>query len=316
MTNLKHDYPLSAPVANITNDAHCKAKIPDLTIADFELDYQGVYTLGEMGMATLVQPRRGLPVNMLVHKETRVPIHIVTDEYRPVENSELHSIIKNTLEGMFPTKYLQKVELNEVVENDCSYSELSYTLWNFNFRIQTKNGWETTLSPNIWVKNAAQNAVITIVGAHCSATDNILSLGNKGAISQRHVCNFGPEPIEKHLRYTLLKFPEAAKAMQALADQEINIDQAKNALSMFSKLTETATSEVLQHYAGSVVPEMGANRFSLMTAVADYANNPNAFPVKNSAKADNVAETLATRKKWLAGLVSSSFFFGKGGFYA
>ena len=176
--------------------------------------------------------------------------------------------------------------------------------------------FETKLIPVVSVKNAAQHSLITIVGAKFLMTDNILSLGAKAALSQRHVGKFTKEPIEKHLRHTLMQFPQVAQAMQGFANQVINVEQAKNAINMYTNMTDNVQADILEQFVDVTAVEMGTNKLALLMAVADFACDAEAFPVKNSAKADNVAETLATRKKWMAGLVSSPFFFGRGGFYA
>jgi len=311
-----HKYPQTAPVAANPQEKDLKAKFPALTIADYGLTFKGVYALNDMGFAELLEDRRGLPNNLLCNAETGDPIYLVDDKYRPVPNGELYGIITDALEKLLPPKFLQNVTLDEIVENGYAYNELRLKLKDFRFKLKTANGWETHCSPVIMVKNAAQNAVITIMGAECETTGNILSFGNKAAKSQRHVGNFGPEPIEAHLRYTLMEFPKAVQALQELADHKVNLEQCRNALEMYTKMTDTVIADILDQYIQVTVPEMGTNKFAFMMAVADYACDAEAFPVKNAAKADNVGETLALRKKWMAGLVSSPFFFGRGGFYA
>lgn len=316
MTIQNHNYPKTLPLAPVVQGKGVGPKFPELTISNFPLTYKGVYAENEMGIGELIEKRRGLPSNLLCHGVSGIPIHLVDDKYRAVENIEVYNMVKDALAGILPSKYLQNVHLQEIVENGFAYSEMRLSLRDFRFPVKADNGWETQCSPVIMVKNAAQNAVITIVGAECETTGNILSFGNKAAISQRHTGNFGPEPIVKHLQHTLLQFPKAIKALQEFADHKINLEQGRNALEMFTKCTDTVIDELLEQYTQVNIPEMGPNKLGLMMSFADYACDEGAFPVKNAAKADNVGETLALRKKWLASFVSSPFFFGRGGFYA
>jgi hypothetical protein len=316
MTNQNHNFPKTAPVAPSASDNGAPANIPALTIADFPLDYAGAYHLNEMGMAELIKDRRGLPNRLLINAETGDVIHVVTGEYTAVPNAQVDGFMREILMDLFPTKYLQNVELKEKVENQYAFTQLDYGLKDFAFKVKADHDWETTFSPVVSIKNAAQNSVITITSAKCATTGNIISFGNKAAISQRHVGKFSKAPMEAHLRHTLLQFPKAIKAIQNFADQSINLSQAENALNMYTNMTDNVRLDILEQYTQVTAPEMGRNKLALMMAVADFANDPEAFPVKNAAKADNIAETLATRKKWKASLMSSPFFFGRGGFYA
>jgi hypothetical protein len=111
----------------------------------------------------------------------------------------------------------------------------------------------------------------------------------------------------------LTDFPKYVRKMQEFLKTDINIEQATNALEMFSDISETERQIIMEQYIDVEADEMYSSKFALLQAVASYASKPDDFPIKNSEVADNVAETLAVRQRRLAKFASSPFFFGKAG---
>jgi hypothetical protein len=198
------------------------------------------------------------------------------------------------------------------VANSGAYNQLNYGIRGFAAQIQ-RGEFKSYISPIIIIKNASQWSVTAIVSAECSATGNIISLGNKAAVSARHVSSFDTAFIDDHFTYMLTNFPKYVRKMQEFLKTDINVDQAGNALAMFSDISETERQTIMEQYIDVEADDMYSSKLALLQAVASYATKPEEFPIKNSEFADNVAETLAVRQKRLSKFASSSFLFGKVG---
>lgn len=280
--------------------------------AHYSLKLEPAYMLNEFGMAEKVQNRRGLAQQILKNAETGEPISFHTPEYRPVTNMELHDAVERCLKRFLPPKMQSDIHHGAHVANSGAYNQLNYCIRGFSAQIQ-RGDFKSYISPIIIIKNASQWSVTAIVSAECSTTGNIISLGNKAAVSARHVSSFDTTFIEKHIVHMLTNFSKYVRQMQEFLKTDINIDQAKNALAMFSDISETERHGIMDQYIEVEADEMYNSKLALLQAVASYATKPEEFPIKNSESADNIAETLAIRQKRLAKFASSPFFFGKAG---
>ena len=279
--------------------------------ANYPLTLEPAYMLNGC-MAEKIQPRRGLAQQILKNAKTGEPISFHTPEYHPVENILLHKAVERCLKGFLPSKMLSNVYHGAHVANSGAYNQLNYGIRGFSAQIQ-RGEFKSYISPVIIIKNASQWSVTAIVSAEDSATGNIISLGNKAAVSARHVSSFDTAPFEAHIINMLASFPKYVRKMQEFLGTDINIDQAKNALAMHSEISETERHGIIEQFIDVEVDEMYYSKQALLSAVASYATKPEEFPIKNSEQADNIAETLAIRQKRLAKLASSPFFFGKAG---
>lgn len=280
--------------------------------AHYSLKLEPAYMLNEFGMAEKIQTRRGLAQQILKNAETGEPISFHTPEYRPVTNMELHDAVERCLKGFLPPKMQSNIYHGAHVANGGAYNQLDYGIRGFAAQIQ-RGEFKSHISPVIIIKNASQWSVTAIVSAECSTTGNIISLGNKAAVSARHVSSFDTDFIEKHIVHMLTNFSKYVRQMQEFLKTDINIDQAKNALAMFSDISETERHGIMDQYIEVEADDMYNSKLALLQAVASYATKPEEFPIKNSESADNIAETLAIRQKRLAKFASSPFFFGKAG---
>ena len=249
---------------------------------------------------------------ILKNAETGEPISFHTPDYRPVTNMELHDAVERCFKGFLPPKMQSEIYHNAYVANGGAYNQLNYGIQGFAAQIQREE-FKSYISPIVIIKNASQWSVTAIVSAECSTTGNIISLGNKAAVSARHVSSFSTDFIEKHIVHMLTNFPKYVRQLQEFLKTDISDDQAKTALATHSDISETERHGIMEQYFEVEAEEMYDSKLALLSAVASYATKPDEFPIKNSEQADNIAETLAIRQKRLAKFASSPFFFGKAG---
>jgi hypothetical protein len=313
MLDTINTYPETVFVAPEAGDKKVDFDFPKLQEkANYSMKLEPAYTLNEMGMAEKIQNRRGLAQQILKNADTGEPISFHTPEYRPVENKPLHDAVERCLKGFLPPQMQSDIYHGAYVENGGAYNQLNYGIRSYSAQIQ-RGEFKSYLSPTIIIKNASQWSVTAIVSAECSATGNIISLGNRAAVSARHVQSFETSFIEGQITRMLTDFPKYVRKMQEFLKTDINIEQATNALEMFSDISETERQIIMEQYIDVEADEMYSSKFALLQAVASYASKPDDFPIKNSEVADNVAETLAVRQRRLAKFASSPFFFGKAG---
>lgn len=299
-----------------SNGKSSDVSFPKLNKVNFELGFAPIYYEGALGMAEPIKQQRCMPTVLLTRLDTGGALNIVTPDYHKVEFNELHQAVEKGFRATLPQKYLEGIEVKEFSENGGIYNEVHYDLKNLKFQVKTPNGWETEFNACLIVKSPMQNGVTMILGARCSDTDNIYMLGKSMAATLHHRKNFNTDRFVSHIKHSLPMFPAAVRKLQEFANHKINAAQAKTMFALSPDFTETVQDNLFDWYENEEAITMGHNKLTVLATVAAFAHDSENFKVKNEAVADNTVETLASRKKWMSNLVSTSAFFGKGGFHA
>jgi hypothetical protein len=245
---------------------------------------------------------------LIYRTDTNAPLSIVGDKYAIVQNNELQATVAEAAEAALPRHALQDIELKEFTSKGGKYTRFEYTFPALGADIRQLSGSSTQLKFRIGIVNGFGGSSIRgFAGAYDLICTNGMVIGEFETSAYRHTKGFNPLKLGNFLEAEAAKYLDRVHVWQSWARKEINAEQAEATLEA-AGMSGKRIKSMMQQFEIEAETR-GATVWALYSALTYYSShNSEAFGVRNSAKVDNVAETLDKREREIAGIIRTEAF--------
>lgn len=288
--------------------AEHKPLFPALELTGFTATTAPLMAIGEAWRdgATPIDTSLGQAV---YRTDTGSPLGIVGQRYAIAQNPDLQVAAAEACEAALPTHALQEIELQEFTSRGGAYTRFEYTFPGMGADIRQLSGASTQLKFRIGVINSfnGSGSIRAMAGAYDLVCTNGMVIGEFESSAFRHSAGFHPGKLRAFIEIEAQRYLERVRIWQRWALKEIHPADAREALELagMSGRRVERMMEQLEIEAQS----RGMTVWSLYSALTYYSShNSDRFTVRNSAAADNVAETLDKREREVATVITSEAF--------
>lgn len=245
----------------------------------------------------------------VIRADNRQPLGIVGQRYAIAQNPDLQAAAAEACEAALPVTALQGIALKEFTSRGGAYTRFEYTFPGMGADIRQLSGASTQLNFRVGVTNSfnGSGSIRAMAGAYDLICTNGMVIGEFESSAFRHSAGFHPGKLKAFIEIEAQRYIERVRIWQSWALKEIRPAGAKEALEaagMSGRRVEKMM-EQLEIEAQS----RGMTVWSLYSALTYYSShNSNRFTVRNSAAADNVAETLDRREREVSSVISNEAF--------
>lgn len=276
---------------------------------------KAVYQIPGSRMARPVPKGRGVPDAYIINDVTGDVLDAVSsDWYQIVDNEQMHNATLKGLEAALPASFLNNTEVEMLSGRSGAFSQCIIDVPELHFDLRNGTG-KTTLSAVVVWKNDLKLSTQVSVMARDNETGGLINLGVTSTKAQRHKKNWNEDAIIEHIDdWINVKFADRIDRLQDMMRTSASLDQMDTALMVGGGrlLSDGEAEKIRSHIIEEEIPFYGKSKFAVMSGLAAFCSDPEAFPVRNSEVEDNVAETLASRQGQVAKLVMTHFFYGRG----
>lgn len=328
--NIQNDNTVISLASKIAGDAAAAANKPNPMLLDERLAYEvvskGLGYLedrdpmpGELAAQraattgaktfTLTPLERNIG-SLLYRTDTGKPLSIVGDQFKIVQNKELHESFIGGLENGLPgMAWDGEIKSKQETSFDGRYAQVDFQFSGMMQEIKQLTKKPTILNFRSGWSQGHGGRAIRCWGA---AVDLVCDNGMMGEISQtdafRHTASFTPDRLGEFIAGEAENFWTRCQTWQKWAMQEITPAQAQEVLEQSGQGGRTTA-----HLMEQVAKEADARGYTVWAVYSALtfmqSHDSEAFPVRrNTHGHDNVAATLAGRNDKVRQIVSSPAF--------
>jgi hypothetical protein len=303
----------------LQTDEDLSAKVDWMPFSETGLDFklamtEAVWRIPGTRLTRFVPKKRGVPDAYIINPETMDVLDAVSsDWYRIIDNEQCHNATLAGLEAALPPSFLVGHEMKGFAGRSGAFSQCMIDIPGYSFEIANGTG-KTNLGLNVSWKNDLKLSTQVCIGARDLDSGNLINLGVSSSIAQRHKGAWNAQAIIDHIgEWVNGKFAERIDCLQQMMKTSVTHEQVELALMMGKgrMLSENEAVKICDHIFDEEVQYYGKSKFAVMSGLASFCTDDDAFPVRNSEAEDNVAETLAIRQSQVAKLVMTHFFYGR-----
>lgn len=245
----------------------------------------------------------------VIRADNRQPLGIVGQRYAIAQNRDLQAAAAEACEAALPVTALQDIELNEFTSRGGAYTRFEYTFPGLGADIRQLSGASTQLKFRIGVINTfnGSGSIRAMAGAYDLICTNGMVIGEFESSAFRHSAGFHPGKLRAFIEIEAQRYVERVRIWQRWALKEIRPADAREALELAGMSGRRV--EKMMEQLEVEAERRGMTVWALYSALTYYSShNSDRFTVRNSAAADNVAETLDKREREVASVISSEAF--------
>lgn len=245
----------------------------------------------------------------VIRADNRQPLGIVGQRYAIAQNRDLQAAAAEACEAALPVHALQDIELNEFTSRGGAYTRFEYTFPGLGADIRQLSGASTQLKFRIGITNSfnGSGSIRAMAGAYDLVCINGMVIGEFESSAFRHSAGFHPAKLKAFIEIEAQRYLERVRIWQGWALKEIRPAGAREALELAGMSGRRV--EKMMEQLEIEAQARGMTVWALYSALTYYSShNSDRFTVRNSAAADNVAETLDKREREVAAVISSEAF--------